>query len=81
MKSKAQEFVEYLQPKVITVIRPSIKINDRIMFVVNDAGDCLLSKSSIVFSPQDALALRDWLTDTFDTPKIPGKQPGWSRED
>ena len=77
MKSKAQQFVEYLQPKTTVIYRPAIRVNvneNAYMFVVNDGGDCQINNTSIVFSPQDALALRDWLTDTFDTPKVPKKQ-------
>jgi hypothetical protein len=66
MKSKAQQFVDYLQPKVPVVYRPEIGVGRGFKFVVSDVGECLLANTSIVFSSQEALALRDWLTDTFD---------------
>lgn len=74
MKSKAQQYIDW--KKQVGPKRPSFGIT----FYVSDNGDLYFSSSTI--SQEKALQLRDWLTDTFDTPKIPGsKQPGWSRED
>lgn len=75
LKSKAQQYVDIIN----NTLPPKFIFKGKVYaFVHKDGGSTLVGGD---YSQEFLLALRDWLTDTFDVPKIPGRQPGWSRED
>lgn len=72
MKSKAQQYAEAARA-------PEFWWDGLKYATVRKDGG--LSMVSTELSSKPALELAKWIIDVFDTPKIPGKQPGWSRED
>lgn len=71
MKSKAQEFYDEINRSKPN--RPVFKAdkNDQglICSVTSNRSKVTCALTACEITVEDALALRDWLTDTFDTPK------------
>jgi hypothetical protein len=72
MKSKAQEYAEFFNKEVPCPPR------FRKAHVTQD-GTLYIDPMNL--ESNEALDFAYWIISTFDTPKIPGRQPGWSRED
>ena len=72
-KSKAQQYADY--NKIVVPVRP--EFGDT-AYVYQD-GDLYLATAKL--SPEGALALRDWLTDTFDVPKaVTSSDTAWTQD-
>ena len=65
MKSKAQEYAEWcsIPPRIIS--KPELRTKKGwLIATVSDVGELQLRAD--IYTALDAIALRDWLTDTFD---------------
>jgi hypothetical protein len=80
MKSKAQKYVNTLR-KVKPESPKFIMAGDRFVTCYVSSNGSLIWGDCKELTPERVLALRDWLTDTFDIPPVKGRKPGWSRED
>jgi hypothetical protein len=72
MKSKAQEYAEFFKREV------PCNLKFRKAYVTKD-GTLYIDIMNL--ETNEALDFAYWIIGTFDTPKVPGRQPGWSRED
>ena len=72
MKSKAQEYSEFFKRELPCTLK------FRKAHVTKEGT---LYIDTMNLESNEALDFAYWIISTFGTPKVPGRQPGWSRED